>query len=167
MQVKVGDKVSFLDDVGMGVVLELEDDQVLILRDDGFEEWVSQHQVIPYKPLNINSIVQKDTIARKQTPRIKPKERGVIEKDLHIHELLEVSKHLNNYEMLQLQLNTARQTIEKARRANAKKLVLIHGVGAGRLRSELHKLLKSMDNLSFYDADFLKYGVGATEIDLW
>ena len=49
-------------------------------------------------------------------------------------------------------------------RKRIQKLVFIHGVGEGVLKSELDFLLGRYDNLKFYDADYQKYGVGATEV---
>lgn len=168
MQIQEGDKVSFLNEVGQGTVQEISGEEVLVLREDGFEEWFPKNELILFKPLAIDDgIVHKDARSKNPYTRVKPKERGIEEVDLHIHELVERSKGLSNFEMLQIQLDTARKALEKARKANAQKIILIHGVGEGKLRSELHHMLRSMENIRFYDANFLRYGAGATEVDLW
>ena len=44
------------------------------------------------------------------------------------------------------------------------KIIFIHGVGIGRLKSEILKILQQYPNLHYFDAPLSKYGVGATEV---
>jgi hypothetical protein len=44
------------------------------------------------------------------------------------------------------------------------RIVFIHGVGEGILKEELGYLLRRYDNLRYYDAEYQKYGLGATEV---
>ncbi len=71
---------------------------------------------------------------------------------------------MNNFEILNLQSETAKRHIEFAIRNRIPKIVFIHGVGEGILKSELDFLLGRYDNISFQDANYQKYGVGATEV---
>ena len=66
--------------------------------------------------------------------------------------------------MLTLQLETARRQLEFAIRKRIQKVVFIHGVGEGVLRTELEYLFGRYDNITFYDANYQKYGIGATEV---
>lgn len=167
MKFKVGDVVSFIDEVGEATVLKVHSGEVLLLQDDILESWVSTNDIIAKKSLVVNSTENKEEDFKPKQRTLPKKERGTMEKDLHIHQLVEFSGQMTNYEMLQIQIDAARKALSKARRAKAKKLILIHGVGAGKLREELHQLLRHTDNISFYDASFNRYGAGATEIDLW
>ena len=45
--------------------------------------------------------------------------------------------------------------------------MFIHGVGEGVLRTELEFLLGRYPNVAFYDAEYAKYGVGATEVYIY
>ena len=49
-------------------------------------------------------------------------------------------------------------------RNRIQKVVFIHGVGEGVLKLELESLVRRYDNLKYYDADFQKYGRGASEV---
>lgn len=71
---------------------------------------------------------------------------------------------MSNHEMLNLQLDTARHKLEFAMRKRIQKVVFIHGVGEGVLKMELDYLLSRYSNLKYYDADYKKYGLGATEV---
>ena len=87
-----------------------------------------------------------------------------MEVDLHIHQLVQSTKGLTNYDMLTLQLETARRQLEFAINKRIQKVVFIHGVGEGVLRTELEYLFGRYENVKFYDANYQKYGVGATEV---
>ncbi|HET8809171.1 MAG TPA: Smr/MutS family protein, partial [Flavobacteriaceae bacterium] len=97
---------------------------------------------------------------------IRPKERNLpaMEVDLHIHQLVNSTKNLTNFDMLNLQLDTAKRQLDFAIKKRIQKVVFIHGVGEGVLRAELESLFRRYDNLKFYDADYQKYGLGATEV---
>jgi len=84
--------------------------------------------------------------------------------DLHIGELVEDYYLLDNAEMLKIQLDYFTKCLESAFINKTKKLIFIHGVGAGVLKNEMIKILKTYDNLHYFDASMAKYGVGATEV---
>jgi hypothetical protein len=44
------------------------------------------------------------------------------------------------------------------------KIVFIHGVGEGVLKSELDFMLGRYENIIFQDGNYQKYGLGATEV---
>ena len=90
-----------------------------------------------------------------------------MEVDLHIHQLVKSSKGMSNYDILNIQLETAKRQLDFAIRKRIQKVVFIHGVGEGILKEELHYLFKRYDNVKFYDADYQKYGLGATEVYIY
>ncbi|MNS20666.1 Endonuclease MutS2 [compost metagenome] len=71
---------------------------------------------------------------------------------------------MSNYDILTLQTETAKRHIEFAIKNRIPKIVFIHGVGEGVLKSELDFLLGRYDEIVFQDADYQKYGLGATEV---
>lgn len=161
-----GDKVSYLDEPSYGTVVEAGKDYVLVLREDGFEEEVPHQKLILQKKFELNEVVQKDAPAKSSSKKVVI-QKDTLEVDLHIHELVDYSKRLSNYEMLQIQLTEAKKVIDKARKAGIKRVVFIHGIGAGKLRNELTELLKGLERLNFFDANYKKYGAGATEVELY
>ena len=84
--------------------------------------------------------------------------------DLHIEKLVKNFRGMSNYEILTLQSETAKRHVEFAIRNRIPKIVFIHGVGEGILKSELDFLLGRYDNICFRDANYQKYGLGATEV---
>jgi dsDNA-specific endonuclease/ATPase MutS2 len=69
--------------------------------------------------------------------------------------------------MLNIQLDTAKRQLNFAISKRIQKVVFIHGVGEGVLKEELRYLFNRYDNVKFYDADYQKYGLGATEVYIY
>lgn len=173
---KIGDKVSVLDDAISGVVTAVKGNSITLMTTDGFEIVFQKNELIVIDgTLSKRALSQMDTasvISEKQnkkpgkTKRIKPKERSLppMEVDLHINQLVPSTRGMNNYDMLNIQMDTAKRQLEFAISKRIQKIVFIHGVGEGILRTELEYLFNRYDNVKFYDADYQKYGRGATEV---
>ena len=85
--------------------------------------------------------------------------------DLHIEKLSDSWKHLTNFEILSLQLKTFEKYYELAVVHYQPTLTVIHGVGEGRLKDEIHALLKMKKSVrSFVNQYTQLYGYGATQI---
>jgi hypothetical protein len=85
--------------------------------------------------------------------------------DLHIEKLADNWKHLSNYEILSLQLRTFEKYYELAIAHHQPSLVVIHGVGEGKLRDEIHDILRLKKEVkSFVNQYDPRFGFGATEI---
>jgi hypothetical protein len=89
------------------------------------------------------------------------------EVDLHIEKLLPEWKHLSNFEILTIQLNTFEKYLDLAIAHHQHNLFVIHGVGTGKLKDEIHEILKARREVrSFINQYEPRYGYGATEIFL-
>ncbi len=94
-------------------------------------------------------------------------EKGIAEVDLHIEELIENYSGKENFELLNIQLNYFSMMLESAIANKFRKIIFIHGVGNGKLKQEIiNKLKNNFPDLKYGDASLLKYGRGATEIEL-
>lgn len=91
-------------------------------------------------------------------------EQGVAEVDLHIEALVEDPSEVDTVQMLTIQTSTFNKYLEEAIRTKLQKIIFIHGVGVGRLKSEIQKILAQYPNLHYFDAPHSKYGFGATEV---
>ncbi len=89
--------------------------------------------------------------------------RSVI--DLHIEKLSDDWKRLSNFEILTLQLRTFEKYYNLAIAHHQPNLIVIHGIGTGKLREEIHEILKSKKEVkSFVNQYHHNFGFGATEI---
>lgn len=86
--------------------------------------------------------------------------------DLHIEELVDNLSGLSNHEMLSIQLEKVEKELDFAMANGIKKIVFIHGVGNGRLKMEIQKMLKSTRGVTFQDASYKDYGFGATQVNI-
>ena len=92
-----------------------------------------------------------------------PPARSVI--DLHIEKISHSWKHLSNYEILSMQLEEFEKYYELSIAHHQPTLIVIHGVGEGKLRDEIHEILRlKRDVKSFVNQFHPLYGYGATEI---
>ena len=179
MKIKVGDWVETIDDAISGVVIKLTEALITIEDTNGFEfqfeanELIHSNSDTSIEQAIYNSDIEaikreKEIKKRSFVPSVKPKERNapMFEVDLHIHHLTKSTRNMSNFEMLNMQLDTARSQLEFAIRKRIPKIVFIHGVGEGVLRQELETLLSRYNNVKYYDADYKIYGAGATEVRL-
>jgi hypothetical protein len=85
--------------------------------------------------------------------------------DLHIEKLNDNWKRLTNAEMLDLQLREFEKWYEIAVAHRQAQLIIIHGIGSGRLRDEIHDILRLKKEVkSFVNQYHPSFGYGATEI---
>ena len=89
----------------------------------------------------------------------------IAEVDLHIEQLIDDCKDLSSHQKLNVQLNYFAKCLDAAIVHKFKKITYIHGVGQGRLKDEIHKIIiESYPGVKIQDAPFKKFGVGATEV---
>jgi hypothetical protein len=87
------------------------------------------------------------------------------ELDLHIEKISDNWKSLSNFEMLSLQLQILEKYVDLAIAHRQPSMIVIHGLGTGKLRDEVHELLRLKKQVkSFVNQYDPRYGYGATEI---
>lgn len=85
--------------------------------------------------------------------------------DLHIEKLVEKWQGLDNFEILTLQLQTFEKYFDLATVHRLPSMIVIHGLGTGKLRDEIHEALRLKKGVkSFINRYDPRYGYGATEI---
>ncbi|MGC4035012.1 MAG: Smr/MutS family protein [Chitinophagaceae bacterium] len=92
-----------------------------------------------------------------------PPARSVV--DLHIEKITNDWKHLGNFEIVTLQLKEFEKYYDLAVAHHLPSMIIIHGVGEGKLRDEIHDILRLKREVkSFVNQYHPAYGYGATEI---
>lgn len=89
---------------------------------------------------------------------------GEAEVDLHIEALSPHPERLSDVEKHELQKRFFRTCLNHALLNGYKKVVFIHGVGRGVLKTEIHDELDLYENVQYVDAPMSLYGAGATEV---
>lgn len=174
---KVGDKIAVLDDVIEGIIIKIGHKSATINTTDDFELDFSFSEIVLIQTSNeLNENLQKvnfNIVSKEKEipkPRLFVKEKKskkddfVLEIDLHIEKLIPNKKGLSNFDILNIQTEAVKKQLEFAQRNKIPKIVFIHGVGEGVLKAEIDFLLGRYDNIKFQDANYQKYGLGATEV---
>ena len=173
---KKGQRVSFIDEAVCGIIVAIDGSLISLKTDDGFEFQALDTEIIPEKDLDFDLdegfFDLKEEKNKAYTSKKKPikKNKGVtppMEVDLHIAQLTANERGMTAHDKLNLQLDAARNKLEFAISKRIQRVVFIHGVGEGVLKAELDYLFSRYENLKYYDADFKKYGFGATEVYLF
>ena len=113
-------------------------------------------------------LLSKPEFERKSKLVKKTKEKsGIIEVDLHIHELLDDTRGLTNKELLDCQLSKFNEVMKENKNKKGQKIVFIHGKGEGVLRKAvIDELKRNYKSFIYQDASFQEYGFGATMVTI-
>lgn len=175
MCLEIGNKVAVLDADIRGLITKKVDDLFFVKDEDGMEYSFFANELVKIdvdqrelsrKVRVSNSLLKEKThqaSRKKKSIFVKAKNEVVMEVDLHAEKLVKSIRGMDNYDVLSLQLEAAKHKLEYCIAKGISRLVLIHGVGEGVLKSELNYLLNKYP-VKYYDASYQKYGNGATEV---
>jgi len=106
---------------------------------------------------------QQGQVVKEVDMQVRTKHTMII--DLHIEELREDWGTMLPAEMFQIQMLEFERVLNEAIIENYTKLILIHGIGKGKLKREIHRKLSFNSYVKeFKLADPIRYGNGATEV---
>lgn len=192
---KKGEKVKVIDDNLTGRVVEVKDNIIIIETDFGFEMSYEPNELLPDVPIDeeidfspkIPSPKEKAKKRKKENPekvfnvrkqiteekkkkslnakKFKKIRKPPLEIDLHYGQLENYDRLLAKNLILSRQMASLKKRVQRAREHGYDRVVIIHGKGEGVLETEVKKWLNEM-GYSFYDADFQRYKLGATEVEL-
>ena len=192
-EIRKGDRVKFLNDVGEGVVLEIKGTHAVVEDEDGFDREyplkdlisvggkVEEAEMYGNKLPDLSEILARDMSEERQKKiqevfdvkyanarATNQKRRGeYMEVDLHFHELVDDISGLKDRTKLDIQLNHFERMMRIAAEQKIKRIVFIHGVGQGVLRHQIRSRLEMYyPECTVRDANPREYGAGATEIFL-
>ncbi len=146
----------------------------MMLDEEGFEYAVKPSEVL---------IVDQDIDKRlsgetKKRPSIKVKPRKSTKKvksqpnqgarmviDLHIERIHPNYAQLEKWDILNRQLGYLRAQLQKIKAKKIKQVVIVHGVGEGKLKREVHQILNGMKGVQYHEASYVEFGQGATAVE--
>jgi hypothetical protein len=129
---------------------------------------------VPAFEIKIDPKALEKAIKQKQDNKIIPPQPApksvpeIEEIDLHIEELVETEQGMDNGDIFRLQIAHFTKELERGLNSGIKRMVFIHGVGNGKLKREIIKLLNThyAGRVHYQDASFKEYGYGATMVIL-
>ena len=188
---KAGDLVKFLNDVGTATVLRVEGNVVIVEDEDGFERSVERTELMDAgdrdqdekkygnKLPDVAQLLtqevgerrmkelQRDFEVRYQNAQATSMSRrdAHMEVDLHIHELVDDQRGLADGTKLAIQMAHFDRMMDIAKREKLRRIVFIHGVGQGVLRHQIRTALdQHHPDCNYREGDPRRYGSGATEV---
>lgn len=173
---EIGDRVSFVDEAGKGIVIEILDkSKVKVRNDDGFDLIYSVKKLVPLPDANDFRISPneefkfikgklKSELLNKKKKSLPSQRKQVWEFDLHIENLIDDWRNLSNGEILDIQMKHFSSFMSRAIEKRIPKVIVIHGKGEGILKNEIRTALFAYGNMQIHDASYTKYGQGATEV---
>ena len=84
---------------------------------------------------------------------------NVLKLDLHIENLISDYQQMTNFEIVQVQVKKCEDFLLKSFNTNVQKLIIVHGIGEGVLKKEVHELLNRYQ-LRYYES----LNGGSTEV---
>ena len=174
---EIGDKVAVLDDDISGVVIKVQNNEISVETTDNFVMTFFVNELVKINNSNeLSGFFSTQSLGSVLKDKEEPKKRSfvkekrsrkdefVLEVDLHIEKLVPSKRGMSNYDILTFQMEHAKHKLDFAIKNRMPKVVFIHGVGEGVLKAELDFMLGCYDTISFQDANYQKYGLGATEV---
>lgn len=175
---EVGEKIGFYAMKGHGIILRVLSLHSYLVKDsDGFERTVDKSEIIKIYSEDYDAnlkYVDKETTGKrsKKLQYFEKNAKGsegngrqkIWEIDLHIEHILSEYRHLSNTEILLKQMTEFKSFYQRALAQRVHKIIVIHGVGEGVLKNEIRTYLSKKENIEYYDASYLDYGKGATEV---
>jgi hypothetical protein len=176
MNFEVGDRVSFADEEGKGIIIEITDkNHAKVQNSDGFELVYPIKKLVPLPDENDFRLAPNEEIKfikaklkseslNKKKKSLPAQHKQIWEIDLHIEELADDWRSLSNGEILDIQLRKFNSFMATAIEKRIPKVIIIHGKGEGILKTEIRNHLFKYGNMEIHDASYTKYGQGATEV---
>ena len=142
----------------------LEKSFIIPIWDMNFKEIKTTQEIKTANTIDFSKFLFQKETGISRSKKSKPhNNKSELEIDLHTEELLDDYKGMNNGQIVQVQLNYFQRKLNIAIENNYKRLIVIHGIGNGRLKQEIRTILTSY-NMQYFDASYAKYGFGATEV---
>lgn len=155
----IGNKVSLLHETGQGIIRQIAGDRVLVEDEMGFENWYAKNEIVPIMSVSDDDLFSQTDILLKKSEQALSKSKAEFKNDaewtidLHMENLTESHNGMSNYEILQIQLAHFNRFLKKAEEAKIGRLIVVHGRGTGKLKSEIKLIVNALKGTEIYDAD--------------
>lgn len=166
MELKIGDKVSVVDDLLKGTVVAAGVTTVTIEDEHGFRYQYPPSQLVPQ---TAELYEQVPVLAKKEPvkPLSKKHNKKPMVLDLHFDTLAGRGyKTSDSFERLFLQRQKLLETLEFCRSNHLKKLEIVHGIGDGVVQQMVYDVLNSQTNLEYHNKEILHHQSGAIMVYL-
>lgn len=161
---KIGDKVSVVDDDLSGLVTSVNGNIVVFKDEYGFTYQYPKEKLVPKS----SDLYENIKIVKKAEPKkniSKKHQKNALVLDLHFHNLVKNPNDYDSFERLFIQKERLLETLSFCRKNHLKRLEIVHGIGDGVLQRMVLDILESQTGLDFYNKDILHHQSGAVMVE--
>ena len=160
---KIGDKVSVLDEDLSGSVTSVHGNTVVFRDQHGFTHQYPKEKLVPQNPSIYDGLqIEMKQEHRKNFSKKHNKKPFVL--DLHFESMVKNPTDYSSFERLFMQKEKLLETIDFCRRNHLKHLEIIHGIGEGTLQKMVHEVLRSQTRLEFHNNEILHHQSGSVTV---
>jgi hypothetical protein len=159
------EEVSILNESGLFRVLRAEGLFLYLEDEHGFERKVSVDFVVRRKQIQVNKVPFKDDVPATSSKKSNKNEE-IPSIDLHHHELNLDERFLSKHDILTAQTDAFKRFCNQMIQTKVKRFRVVHGIGEGRLKTELRVLVQGQAGLSMHDDQVTRGKVGASLIEI-
>ncbi len=161
---KIGDKVSVIDEDLKGIVTSVKDKTVVFKDEYGFIHQFKKEKLVLQNPSIYENLkpIQKPEIPK---PSSKKHNKKHLVLDLHFENLVKNPSDYDAFERLFMQKEKLMETMDFCRKNNLKKLEIIHGIGDGVLQKMVHDYLSGQTNIEFEAENIFYHSSGSVLVD--
>lgn len=161
----IGEVISILNETGNYTVVSIGSDVINVVDEHGFDLTISLDKAVKIHHFKTGAISIKDSDKPKQKKQSKFAEE-VPRLDLHFESFDTHKYEVSAHEKFTIQMNTFKRFINGHLKNKTTRVLVIHGVGEGRLKSEILACLRGRNGYDMNDANYSQRGVGASYIDI-
>jgi hypothetical protein len=161
---KIGDKVSVVDEDLNGVITSVNGNIVVFKDEYGFTHQYPKEKLVP----KISDFYENIKVVKKAEPQkniSKKHHKNLLVLDLHFENLVKNPHDYDSFERLFIQKEKLLEVIAFCRKNHLKRLEIVHGIGDGTLQRMVWDALESQTNLDFYNKEILHHQSGAVMVE--
>lgn len=161
---KIGDKVSVVDDDLSGLVSSVNGNIVVFKDEYGFTHQYPKEKPVP----KLSDLYENIQVVKKAEPKkniSKKHHKNALVLDLHFHNLVKNPNDYDSFERLFIQKEKLLEVLGFCRKNHLKRLEIVHGIGDGVLQRMVLDILESQTGLDFYNKDILHHQSGAVMVE--
>jgi dsDNA-specific endonuclease/ATPase MutS2 len=165
MEFKNGEQVTILNEAGTFVFVGVKNSRALIEDEFGFEREIEFRYLVKRRNVAVEvPVVKSDDVP---TGKIKKEAKHELpEIDLHIENLLKSAVGMSAHDKFTFQISTFKRFVNEMLRQRKTKFRVIHGIGEGKLKSELRLLLQNKKGFQMHDDNVVNGKIGASLIEV-
>ena len=161
----IGEVISILNETGNYTVVSIGSEVINVVDEHGFDLAISLDKAVKIHHFKTGAISIKDSDKPKPKKQTKFAEE-VPRLDLHFESFDTHKYEVSAHEKFTIQMNTFKRFINDHLKNKTTRVLIIHGVGEGRLKSEILACLRGRNGYDMNDANYSQRGVGASYIDI-